>query len=359
MAMRPRTSGGASNYTGNRQGGAPIPPVYEDFKPTSEWIQEQESDILLIYLPGFTKESLKVSTEGGNILRVRGERLVTSNKWKRFQEDFQIPEHCNLRGTRARFEGGILTITVPKKTITPPKEESKPTTSTTSQKPPEILPSKLPEAPKNPVSQKVQENIPPKITSPNKKDKDFQESPVSSKVKKEPMSQKVQENMPPKITAPNKKDRDFKESNVSDDKQKDDEAFSKQDKLHKTSDIEQTQNVDSGASKHQETMTHSKARQDHGEMANKVAKPELVERRIQDSEKVEAKRTHFVDEEKAKHAEKMATSSATGHFGVGNYKKAVKSLADLEEERKLLVNMGAAVLVLMALGAYIYHTVKT
>ncbi|KAG9133135.1 hypothetical protein Leryth_023503 [Lithospermum erythrorhizon] len=220
MAMRPRTFGGANNSTANRQRGAVVRPVYEDFKPKSEWIQNQESDNLLIYLPGFTKESLKVSTEGRNIIKVRGEHLVTGNKWQRFQEDFHAPDYCNIRGIRARFEGGILTITVPKNTITPPpKEVSKPIDKpTTSQKPSEILPAKPPQIPKDPLTQNVQETIPPKITALKEEDKEkhVQESivppkpisPLPSKVPKEPLSQKVQENIPPKITALKEEDKE-------------------------------------------------------------------------------------------------------------------------------------------------------
>ncbi|XP_071729315.1 uncharacterized protein [Rutidosis leptorrhynchoides] len=93
--------------------------VYEKFKPIHEWIRDDDHHILLVYLPGFRKKFLKVTTEDPNILRVRGERLAVGNKWNRFQEDFKIDETCKMNEIRAKFDGGILTISMPKKMINP------------------------------------------------------------------------------------------------------------------------------------------------------------------------------------------------------------------------------------------------
>ncbi|XP_047339035.1 inactive protein RESTRICTED TEV MOVEMENT 2-like [Impatiens glandulifera] len=101
------------NTTPMSRGG--VRPVYEVFKPMSEWNEEEQSDILLLYLPGFMKEQIRVSTEGVNTLRIQGERLVAGNKWNRFEEDFRIPDRCNLGGIHAKVQGGVLIITMPKK----------------------------------------------------------------------------------------------------------------------------------------------------------------------------------------------------------------------------------------------------
>ncbi|GJT69513.1 inactive protein restricted TEV movement 2-like protein [Tanacetum coccineum] len=83
--------------------------------------------MLVLYLPGFRKGFLKVTTEDPNILQVRGERLLVGNKWNRFHEYFKVPNTCKMSEIRAKFNGGILTITMPKKiinapiTTTPPK----------------------------------------------------------------------------------------------------------------------------------------------------------------------------------------------------------------------------------------------
>ncbi|XP_049389349.1 uncharacterized protein LOC125853670 isoform X1 [Solanum stenotomum] len=91
------------------------PPVYEDFRPVSERHQEAGAEKLLISLPGFMKESIRVSTEGKNTVRVGGELFIGSNTWRRFQEDFQAPDDCNMKRINVKFEDGMLTITMPRK----------------------------------------------------------------------------------------------------------------------------------------------------------------------------------------------------------------------------------------------------
>ncbi|XP_047941516.1 protein RESTRICTED TEV MOVEMENT 2 [Salvia hispanica] len=115
MAMSPRGGGAAGSRRGTRPG--VVRSVYEDFKPESEWQLDHESHILNIYLPGFMKKQIKVSMEGRNTIRVRGERLVGGNKWSRFLEDFQVPENGEMNSARAKFHGGILSITVPREKV--------------------------------------------------------------------------------------------------------------------------------------------------------------------------------------------------------------------------------------------------
>ncbi|XP_076907201.1 uncharacterized protein LOC143563579 [Bidens hawaiensis] len=86
----------------------------------SEWRQEDGYDTLLVYLPGFQKENIKVMIEGVSIVRVRGERLVSENKWSLFHEKYRLPESCEISGISARFDGGILTITMPRKITNAP-----------------------------------------------------------------------------------------------------------------------------------------------------------------------------------------------------------------------------------------------
>ncbi|KAL8545711.1 hypothetical protein ACS0TY_005731 [Phlomoides rotata] len=110
--MATRTGGGGSSF---------VWPVFEDLKPTSEWQHGDESHHLIIHLPGFTNEQIRVSTEGKNIIRVRGERLA-GNKWSRFLEDFQVPRDGEITSVRARFGEGRLNIAVPKKCRDKPQE---------------------------------------------------------------------------------------------------------------------------------------------------------------------------------------------------------------------------------------------
>ncbi|XP_076913918.1 uncharacterized protein LOC143572729 [Bidens hawaiensis] len=152
MTTRPRVNG--TNPVQPRR--AIAGRVYEKFKPIYEWRPEDHHDSLLVYLPviklqvykgpsfdtynqnfsdptpfvfvGFPKKFMKVTTENPNILRVHGERLVPGNKWHWFHEDFKVPETCEMSKIRAKYEGGIITITMPHKIINPP-------TTTTIQEP--------------------------------------------------------------------------------------------------------------------------------------------------------------------------------------------------------------------------------
>ncbi|KAL0285775.1 UNVERIFIED_CONTAM: class I heat shock protein [Sesamum calycinum] len=135
MAMRPRGGGAAAPRRAARPGA--VRPVYEDFKPMSEWQQDDESHILNIYLPGFMKEQIRVSTEGRNTIRVQGERLVAGNKWSRFREDFQVPENSEMNSVRAKYQGGVLNITIPKKEVDKAQETfpPKPNSSDTQKQP--------------------------------------------------------------------------------------------------------------------------------------------------------------------------------------------------------------------------------
>ncbi|KAK3011985.1 hypothetical protein RJ639_011189 [Escallonia herrerae] len=102
--------------------------VYEDFRPTSEWKQQENFDLLSVFVPGFTEEDIRVTRAGRNMARVGGERLVAGNRWSRFQEYFQAPENCDMSGARRKFESGILTVTMPRKTTATqvaPKAEAK------------------------------------------------------------------------------------------------------------------------------------------------------------------------------------------------------------------------------------------
>ncbi|KAL1558854.1 protein RESTRICTED TEV MOVEMENT 2 [Salvia divinorum] len=123
MAMRPRGGSAADSRKATRSG--LVRSVYEDFKPESEWQQDDESHILNIHLPGFMKEQIKVSMEGRNTIRVRGKRLVGGNKWSRFLDDFQVPENSEMNSARAKFHGGILSVTVQREKFG--KEDALPT----------------------------------------------------------------------------------------------------------------------------------------------------------------------------------------------------------------------------------------
>ncbi|KAJ8621865.1 hypothetical protein MRB53_030394 [Persea americana] len=102
---------------------------YEDFQPSSDWYREDKSDTLVVRLPGFVKEQLRVQLHNNGVLKISGERPIQGNKWTRFRKDFLVPDHCDRTQIRAKFETRALYITMPKTSLTSP-QPTKPTPTT-------------------------------------------------------------------------------------------------------------------------------------------------------------------------------------------------------------------------------------
>ncbi|XP_045823474.1 protein RESTRICTED TEV MOVEMENT 2-like [Trifolium pratense] len=109
MAMRSRT---------------PIPrpkpsinPVYETLQPKLELKENEEAYFLHIYLPGFIKERIKINYVAlSRTLRVIGERqIIGSNKSIQFDQSYPVPENCEVEKLQGKFEHGTLIVTMPKK----------------------------------------------------------------------------------------------------------------------------------------------------------------------------------------------------------------------------------------------------
>ena len=67
--------------------------------------------IFRLSLPGFKKEDFKVQVDSGGRLTVRGERPAG---YVRFHKVFQLPPTANPDGVAGRFDGAVLSLTVPK-----------------------------------------------------------------------------------------------------------------------------------------------------------------------------------------------------------------------------------------------------
>lgn len=469
--MRPR--GGGPNRP-NRPPRPAARPVYEDFRPVSERHQEEEAEKLLIFLPGFMKESIRVSTEGKNTVRVRGERFIGGNKWQRFQEDFQAPDDCNMRGIHAKFENGLLIITMPWKvpkqlldehTKQPPLKTQPPSHKDDNAPPKTSHPTV--ETPRKPIPIKPTDQLP----KPQHVDKD-QDSRVEEKQRGErkildgetsrkqkgdtgpletshptvetprkpaPLDPTAQlhsngvkekqrhdkkildgessrtqkgDDVPPKtiyptIEVPRKltplkptaqlpkpqnadKDQDSRvkekqrdEKKILDDPlrsaessktQKGDEDRDfpplRQTPLGKTSDEKEKpkdekkilEGIDPKIRKIKEDILDQNRIQliKSGKEAEKgshdAGGKKIAEKSNDLREEFQEKVGQIGSKEKESTSNVAAgTSSYPGsEFGIGNLKK---SLVELNEERQLLVNAGAAVLVIIALGAYVYHSI--
>ncbi|KAK4424753.1 Inactive protein RESTRICTED TEV MOVEMENT 2 [Sesamum alatum] len=355
MAMRPRGSSASAPRRAARPGG--VRPVYEDFKPVSEWQQDDESHFLNIYLPGFMKEQIRVSTEGRNSIRVQGERLVAGNKWSRFREEYQVPENGEMNSVRAKYQGGVLNITIPKKEFDKAQETLPPKPNTTDTQ-------------KQPIPQKGHEKVLPEVnTSKSTEEK-------SSELKRPSDDSRTKQ----------AQDGDEKQTNPQ---QGQDKAFPA---------VGTSQLTDDKTSEAQKQLTNHRKDHDHdrdqgrdgrnitplknrgavvSQDAGKRESEEPKENHIA-SERPDDVTTKMVNKEGKKSEEskelpgvetaknvsekvgaagiperKADNNELHGAFTKEKYKKAVKGLAELSEERQLLVNMGVAVLVIVALTAYV------
>ncbi|GMI92294.1 hypothetical protein HRI_002898700 [Hibiscus trionum] len=90
-------------------------PAYEDFEVHTEWVHEAADDTLIAYLPGFSKDQLKVQVTSKGNLRISGERPIgDNNKFSRFTKEEPIPSNCDQNKIRANYKGGMLHVKFPK-----------------------------------------------------------------------------------------------------------------------------------------------------------------------------------------------------------------------------------------------------
>lgn len=88
-------------------------------------IYQTDNDVVLIAeLPGFEKDEIDISLEGGQ-LTIVAERKFEEHKdrtyhqverwYGRMERTFQLPASVKSDGVRAHLKNGVLTVTIPKK----------------------------------------------------------------------------------------------------------------------------------------------------------------------------------------------------------------------------------------------------
>ncbi|KAH7653177.1 Small heat shock protein HSP20 protein [Dioscorea alata] len=87
---------------------------YSEIDPRSEWVTTEESDIILVYVPGFTKEQLKVQLDTSGKILVSGECVVDGDQWCRFLKEFKLPMKSKVKSIEAKFDEGTLYVILPK-----------------------------------------------------------------------------------------------------------------------------------------------------------------------------------------------------------------------------------------------------
>ncbi|XP_022863901.1 inactive protein RESTRICTED TEV MOVEMENT 2-like [Olea europaea var. sylvestris] len=370
---RPRR-GGATGPTRPRTFG--VRPVYEDFKPVSEWSQDNDTYILTIQVPGFMKDQLKVSTVDQNFIRVRGERLVAGNKWSRFQEDFQVPDNSELTSVRTKHGGGTLIVTVPRKnvagkTLATKKEENK--TSQASLSPPpkahdQVLPPETTgmESPgePNPDQQSQVKVTPTASTSkPITDDKSLKPAPGVRKTSGDHLITKIgrqedeQKNHVEKEKSPEMTEKPAAHESIVDKAGKkivDDKSLELP-RIKRTSGDHlstRTGQQEDEQKRYIEKKGIQETKEKHFTPENASSKDNIgkgKEISPEDNKIISEKQSSAVHDSPDHDLDAVKLELKK------QKKKSVKGLGELNGERQLLVNMGAALLVIVGLSAYVSY----
>ncbi|CAI9281390.1 unnamed protein product [Lactuca saligna] len=98
--------------------------TFEEFVPPSAWTEDSTYHYLLVDLPGFKRQELKLQADNKTHIVVSGERQDRENKYKRFEQRFELPTNADVDKITGKLDGEILYISVPKK-IEPQHQEIK------------------------------------------------------------------------------------------------------------------------------------------------------------------------------------------------------------------------------------------
>ncbi|KAL2327576.1 hypothetical protein Fmac_021003 [Flemingia macrophylla] len=90
--------------------------VYEVMQPGSETKELPGAYLLHVYLPGFPRESVKITYEApSRKVRISGERQILGSRWVQFDQSYPVPDSCDPEAFNGKFEGPVLILTMPKK----------------------------------------------------------------------------------------------------------------------------------------------------------------------------------------------------------------------------------------------------
>ncbi|KAI6676676.1 hypothetical protein NL676_037472 [Syzygium grande] len=352
MATRPRTSRTVAGWMAQALGC----PVYEDFEPKFEWQEEPTVNFLSVSLPGFAKKQIKVTyNERPRTVKVHGERPLGPDKFSRFSKKFHVPENCKPGEIRGKFKNGTLVLTLPKKTVTqvPPKEA-----------PPQVRTQKQSlSTEKEPKSPKVgQQSVPPKTTSSDdigKKKSDDKTVAGAKEAVDQRKHQKDLEDTPPKASSSDPTSQNasrVKPKEAASNTMSDRDAYRVDEGLG----IGAKEKGDRPADESQ-TIEKPKYQQTAHDKGNKTSSQN--EGNVQKNGEIEVSRKNNIEARLDDEAQKLGIPKAISGKKVtetedlvGAVKRAVKGLTrGSNEDRQLIVNMGVAIVVIVALGAYLSY----
>ncbi|XP_039069344.1 16.9 kDa class I heat shock protein 1-like [Hibiscus syriacus] len=106
---------GDQRHSGNR--------VAQKFEPSSDWTHDDKASYLLVDLPGFKEEQLRLELASSGHIIISGERIVDDNKSLYFEQSFPLPDNSDTDKINGKFDSDFLHIMVPKLSVA--EEEDK------------------------------------------------------------------------------------------------------------------------------------------------------------------------------------------------------------------------------------------
>lgn len=102
------------------------------FNPRVDISEDTKNVYVLAELAGLVKSDLKISVNDDNVLTIKGEKKINASEGKtflrterffgNFSRSFVLPENLNKEAIAAKFEDGMLELTIPKVEPPQPKE---------------------------------------------------------------------------------------------------------------------------------------------------------------------------------------------------------------------------------------------
>ncbi|XP_065847465.1 22.0 kDa heat shock protein-like [Euphorbia lathyris] len=86
----------------------------KEFVPYAAWTEDSLNHFLLVDLPEFKKEEVKLQVEKSGEITISGKRLVNDNNYLYFEKTYKAPSNSDLEKVTGKFEGEILYVNVPK-----------------------------------------------------------------------------------------------------------------------------------------------------------------------------------------------------------------------------------------------------
>ncbi|KAJ0045158.1 hypothetical protein Pint_05746 [Pistacia integerrima] len=368
MAMRPR------GRTGNQPFRQPFRQTYETIKPRSEWKFENDATFLLVHLSGFVREQIRVMLtyidDASLGIKIQGQRPLPNGRWSQFAEVFRIPETCDASKINSQFERGVLTVVMPKLIATKPSDQqiAEPKTTQERRSPsPQKSTSERTPSPKT-----TEERTPsPKTTE--------ESSPTPSPQTSSPESSSGSDQSPQR-QSPQRGEKKLAETATTQKPTSDEKTHKGEDKSTSTGAAvkekrgEEEPLVEEKSQKGGDKSISSKGAALVDDKKEKKGADDQTEKSTPEKNNVDeikgvvqGKESAAVSEQKKKGQDDDddKKSGKKGENGIEEMNKREEEVKSGKggvreiEERRLLVNMGTAVLVLMGVGALISYKIAS